>query len=507
LKPNLKRANRRKVVPPAQTGKEAPDAVARISERVALVGFILYAAFAPHSIAGAEIALGIVAIGWLARLIATKKTGIRRSPLDLPILLFLGWTILSAFFSAEPRISLPKLQSVAVVLLFYLTQSIIKRSTAVALVALMITSGVAGVVVSAFDLARGRGVMIEELSPESPFHEFQMGAGDAVWRVGEVRVSSTEEIDEAIRQKQTGERLSVSIIIRGEHGERPGFIVTEEMKARPSPSGIKSSGPTHRFRASGWTRHYETFSETLQILAQLALGLALAQIQLRGPRRILYLTLAATALLAIGIAMTAMRTVLVALAIGASIIAVRAVRGRVRLIVAAAVVVVLGLGVLAVWRTRASGALMLEDYSSSLRLQVARTGLARIRLHPVFGHGMDSVKSHWTEWGFPGNDMIHMHSTPLQIAFDRGLPALLFWLWIMAAGWLMAARSEKLFRDFTDANRHGLLLGATGAIAGFFASSLVNYNFGDAEVALVFWWLLGLVVALWPPDVIQEHSD
>jgi hypothetical protein len=41
-----------------------------------------------------------------------------------------------------------------------------------------------------------------------------------------------------------------------------------------------------------------------------------------------------------------------------------------------------------------------------------------------------------------------------------------------------------------------LLLGATGAIAGFFASSLVNYNFGDAEVALVFWWLLGTVVAL-----------
>jgi hypothetical protein len=66
----------------------------------------------------------------------------------------------------------------------------------------------------------------------------------------------------------------------------------------------------------------------------------------------------------------------------------------------------------------------------------------------------------------------------------------------MAACWLMTARSEKLFRDLTDANRHGLLLGATGAIAGFLASSLVNYNFGDAEVALVFWWLMGSVVVL-----------
>jgi hypothetical protein len=41
-----------------------------------------------------------------------------------------------------------------------------------------------------------------------------------------------------------------------------------------------------------------------------------------------------------------------------------------------------------------------------------------------------------------------------------------------------------------------VLLGASGAVAGFFASSLVNYNFGDGEVALVFWWLLGVVVVL-----------
>ena len=33
-------------------------------------------------------------------------------------------------------------------------------------------------------------------------------------------------------------------------------------------------------------------------------------------------------------------------------------------------------------------------------------------------------------------------------------------------------------------------------LAGFFASSLVNYNIGDGEVALVFWWLLGIVVVM-----------
>jgi hypothetical protein len=107
---------------------------------------------------------------------------------------------------------------------------------------------------------------------------------------------------------------------------------------------------------------------------------------------------------------------------------------------------------------------------------------------------MDAVHAHWAEWGFPGRDILHLHSTPLQLAFERGLPALLFWLWIMWIFWRTASRGEKSLRDSSDTSRYGLLLGATGAVAGFFASSLVNYNFGDGEVALVFWWLLGIVV-------------
>ena len=473
-----------------------PPKLARAGGRVALAGFALYAVFAPHSIAAAELSLIFVGAGWVMRLLATGRTGLKRSAIDLPVLLFLGWTVLSSVFSEEPGISVPKLQSVLVVLLFYFAQSLLTRRAAVGVAVLMITSGVAGVVASAVDLARGRGVMIEELSPESPFHELQMGAGDAVWRVRGARVRSVVEIDEAIRRAGAGESLPVSVLIGGEHGER-SVTVTDEMRGRASPSGIRSSGPTRRFRASGWTRHYETFSETLQILAQLALGLALAHAQRRASRRrYFYLALAAAALLGVGVALAAMRTVLVALAFGAAVIALRAARGRARLLVLLLIVLALAAGALSVWRTRQGGALRLEDHSSSLRWRVAQVGLSRVPTHPVFGHGMDAVKRHWTEWGFPGTDMVHLHSTPLQIAFDRGLPALAFWLWLMLACWRTAARAERQFRDFGDAGPHGLLLGATGAVAGFFASSLVNYNFGDAEVALVFWWLMGTVVAL-----------
>ena len=195
-----------------------------------------------------------------------------------------------------------------------------------------------------------------------------------------------------------------------------------------------------------------------------------------------------------------MRTVLIAFAIGVCVVVLRASRGKIRLSIAAVLLLVLAFGAFVVSRTRAKDALALQDSSVNVRLAVAKAGASRVLLHPIFGHGMDAVHRHWNEWGFPGDQMIGLHSTPLQLAFDRGLPALLCWVWIVGTFWLIAGRSERKLRGSSDTNSYGILLGTTGAIAAFFASSLVNYNFGDAEVALVFWWLMGVTV------VLAEHG-
>jgi hypothetical protein len=471
----------------------------RLGQRTAIVGLFLYAAFAPHSIAAAEVSLAIVGAGWLVRTLAKRKTGLRRTRFDLPIWLFFLWTVASSFLSQEPRISIAKIQSTCVVLLFYLTQAIVTKRVAIQLVAVMILSGAVGTLYSVYDLVRGRGVLIDFVAPESPVQPLHVRAGDAVWRVNGRRVYSVADIDDAIRNSPAETTLTVSVISQGEHVERPGLVVTDAIKKRSSPSGIVGSKPTHRFRASGWTRHYETYAEILQILAQLALGLALANYKNHRWNLRAKLASVAFALLAVGIALTAMRTVLVALAIGVCVVSVRALGilgSRARWLSLAGICLLLAGGAFAVYQTRAQYALSLQDPSSSLRLEVARVGLSRMMLHPLFGHGMDSMHVHWNEWGFPGTDMLHLHSTPLQLAFDRGLPALAFWLWIMWLFWRTASRGEKSLRDSSSSNHYGILLGATGAVAGFFASSLVNYNFGDGEVALVFWWLLGIVVVL-----------
>ena len=483
---------------------------ARFATRVATGGFLLYAAFAPHSIAAAEISLAIVGAGWLLRTLVTGRTGFRRTVFDVPIWLFFFWTVLSSIFSAEPRISIAKIQSTCVVLLFYLTQAVLTRRAAILVVAVMILSGSVGTLYSFYDLVRGRGVLVQSIASDSPLNSVHVAAGDAIWRVGGKRVYSVNEIDEILRQP-TSTPLTVSVISQGEHVERPGLVVTDAQRRRTSPSGITADGPTHSFRASGWTRHYETYAEIIQILAQLALGIAIANF--KNHRLNLRAKLAWTgfALLAIGIALTAMRTVLVALIVGLLVVSLRSASKRTRALAVVGICLLLAIGVFVVYRTRAPHALALQDPSSELRVQVARIGMGRILFHPVFGHGMDAMHLHWQEWGFPGSDMLHLHSTPLQLAFDRGLPALALWLWIMWLFWRTTSRAERELRDSSETNRYGVLLAATGAVAGFFTSSLVNYNFGDGEVALVFWWLMGTVVVLSstrsvPPAVARRSS-
>jgi hypothetical protein len=457
----------------------------KLGQQIAIFGLALYAAFAPHSVAASVIGVAIAGIGWAIRTFRTGDLGLRRSKFDLVILLSLLWTVASALLSEEPRISVAKLQASWCVFLFYLARATITRSSAVALVALLIVSGSAGALYSAFDLFRGRGVVVESIAPNSPFRQVGIQPGDTIWQINRRRVYSTTDVDRSLAEIPPNTQAAVGIISQGEQVERSLTL------PQPATSGLVGNERNHRFRASGWTRHYQTFAELMQMIALLALGLALANLRNHGLNKYFKVAIVATSLLIAGLVFTAMRTVTVAFVIGATVIALRSLRGRMKIIFTFALFFVLAFGAVVVWQTRDRGAVLLADPSSSLRVQVARVGLSRILVHPIFGHGMDAMQEHWSEWGFPGKDMLHLHSTPLQLAFDRGLPMLALWIWMMIAFWWSIARGERASADLSDTPSYGILLGTLGALTGFLASSLVNYNYGDAEVAMMFWFLMG----------------
>ena len=446
--------------------------------------------------AASAIAIGLAGLGWLFRSIFSRQLGLHRTRFDLIILCLLVWTIASSLLSEEPTISIAKLKASWCVFIFYLTRALVTKRIALLLVILLITSGAVGALYSLYDIARGRGVVVASVAPTSPFRGVAVAPNDTIWRVGKRRVYSVTDIDDALRSLPPNSAVSVSIISRGEHVERQGLQISPSVQTESVTSGIVGNGTSHRFRASGWTRHYETFAEVLQMIAQLALGLALAHLRNHGFNKTFRLAVPATLVIIVGIALTAMRTVLISFIAASLVIAWRSTRLAARVVVTFALFFLLAFGAVVVWQTRAPTALVLGDDSSSLRSQVAKVGLSRILIHPVFGHGMDAMHKHWREWGFPGNDMLHLHSTPLQLAFDRGLPMLVFWLWLMIAFWIYIARAEKKARNQSDTHSYGILLGILGALTGFLFSSLVNYNYGDSEVVMLFWFLMGLGIVL-----------
>jgi len=51
---------------------------------------------------------------------------------------------------------------------------------------------------------------------------------------------------------------------------------------------------------------------------------------------------------------------------------------------------------------------------------------------------------------------------------------------------------QSAFANFPRA----FALGAVGGLAGFFTSGLVHYNWGDSEVVMVFYLIMGLSLAV-----------
>ncbi len=200
--------------------------------------------------------------------------------------------------------------------------------------------------------------------------------------------------------------------------------MTDELKARPNPLGLSVDGRSRRFRVSGFTRHFVTYAEQMQILALLVFGSLIVGLKSpRQPRRQLWLFVCIIlfALFSLTLILTASRATIISCLFALAAVSI-IVGGRRALLAALVAAIVIGsLTFYTLRSSRTLSAMSFSDDSSERRIGYMRAGLRVIPQHPLLGVGMDAHKRHWTEWGFPGDYVTHTHSTPIQIAMDRGL--------------------------------------------------------------------------------------
>ena len=134
----------------------------------------------------------------------------------------------------------------------------------------------------------------------------------------------------------------------------------------------------------------------------------------------------------------------------------------------------------------------LRDPSNRDRLAMARTGAAMVRDFPLTGVGPAMIPKLYTQYRDP--DAVqdinpHLHNVPLQIAAERGLPALAIWIAFIAV------LAYSLFRIFRSERDQTLAAAGLAAIAGMLSAGLFEYNFGDSEFLMLFLVLVTLPFA------------
>ena len=141
---------------------------------------------------------------------------------------------------------------------------------------------------------------------------------------------------------------------------------------------------------------------------------------------------------------------------------------------------------------RAYSTFDLQDPTNRDRFAMARAGARMIRDHPLAGVGPDMVQEIYADYRDAGgvNEVNpHLHNVPLQIAAERGLPALAVWFWFVVA------TTRELIACLGDPKSRALAAGGLAAMASMLAAGLFEYNFGDSEFLMLLLVLLTLPTA------------
>jgi len=136
-----------------------------------------------------------------------------------------------------------------------------------------------------------------------------------------------------------------------------------------------------------------------------------------------------------------------------------------------------------------------NDPTRADRVTMLKVGARMVKANPLVGVGPTRVGVRYREFLDPNEpDHVnpHLHNVPMQIAAERGLPALAAWLCMLAILAIDMARRLKI------PETRFLAAAGLGCMVAMFAAGLAEYNFGDSEFLMLFLVLITLPYAAKP---------
>ncbi len=500
--------------------------VARVLDGAIVAFLFVFAAAAPNSIAATQSAWLVGLALWLARFAFRPRPKLHRTPIDYLVLGFFILTGLSSFLSYEPMVSIGKLRAASLFTIIYLFAENVPSLRVVRLLALtLIGACMVNVFYTAGERLVGRAVKVYGISEQSPLYKAGIRAGDTLLEVDGQKLRDPQELVNALAKPEK----KPAAILTYRHELQPVFKVPRgSVLPGTSPLeqlGIGSWSRGRDWRATGFYGQFVTYAEVLQLIIALTMGIFVSLPVKRSWAGALLLV----ALAGFGgaLLLTVTRASWLGCAVSTLIILLLGVGRRTLILIGVLAIPLILAGLFILQQKRNVAFIDQADQSTTWRETVWREGvnlLVSKPRHLLVGVGMDSIKGHWREWGmFEGGRIPwgHMHSNLLQIALERGLPAMILWLAFLFVYARTLWRSLLLIRTRSGPGspdgqpgwgggsdgvagliwiERGILLGALGGLAGFFTSGLVHYNWGDSEVVMVWYLIMGLAL------VIHRHT-
>jgi O-antigen ligase len=147
--------------------------------------------------------------------------------------------------------------------------------------------------------------------------------------------------------------------------------------------------------------------------------------------------------------------------------------------------------------TRLQSTFNAQDPANQDRFAMLEIGALIVRDHPLSGVGPNMIPRVYEQYRpdyAVNKSNPHLHNVPMQIAAERGLPALAVWIWFIVV------LTVTSFRQFRQGRDRVLAATSLAAVAAMLVAGLFEYNFGDSEFLMLFLVLVTLPFAAARPD-------